>query len=79
MLFGANPFELLREENGFKGHVREYTMHELERFGTACGFSVLRREYCNYWAHLFPANPLLRVLEISVPSFRSGLTILLGT
>jgi hypothetical protein len=78
MLRGRNPFELLHEELEFKGHIREYTMAELLAYGAAAGFSVWHREYCDYWA-AHTRNPVVRLLERAVPSFRRGLTVFFTT
>ncbi|MBM4147372.1 MAG: class I SAM-dependent methyltransferase [Nitrospira sp.] len=74
MFFGENPFELLREDFEYKGHIREYTMDELQKYGSMVGFSVWRKEYRNYWWHL-PTNKILRIMEALVPSFREGIAI----
>ncbi|MEW6584547.1 MAG: methyltransferase domain-containing protein [Nitrospirota bacterium] len=75
MLLGRNPFELLREDFEYKGHIREYTMDELVNFGKALGLSVWRSEYSNYWPHLSP-NRFCRFMQAIAPSFGQGITIL---
>lgn len=74
MLLGENPFELLREDFEYKGHIREYTMAELQNYGNMMGFSVWRKEYCNYWLQL-TSNKILRIIEASIPNFRKGIII----
>jgi hypothetical protein len=75
MLFGENPFELLREDFEYKGHIREYTMDEMENYGNTLGFSIWRKAYCNYWPQLRSANKIMRIMEALIPSFRQGITI----
>lgn len=75
MLGGANPYELLREDFEYKGHIREYTMKELQNYGSALRFSAWKKEYGNFWPHLLPRNRILRSLQAAIPSFRQNITI----
>lgn len=74
LLFGRNPFQLLHDDKKFKGHIREYTMNELEEYGGKHGFSIWRKEYFNYL--LDPSsNKIKRIMETVIPSFRQGITV----
>jgi len=74
MLRGLNPFELLREDFEFKGHIREYTMGELVEYGKNVGLSVWRKEFCSYWPHL--SKGIIETALLSfLPPFRRGLTV----
>jgi hypothetical protein len=73
LLFGRNPYELIRTDRTNPGHFREYTMAELIKYGTEAGFTIGPHEYCNYWT---VENPLFRLSSI-IPSFRLGMTIFL--
>jgi SAM-dependent methyltransferase len=41
ILFGRQPFELIREDPTNPGHFREYTLAELERYGRRVGMRIL--------------------------------------
>ncbi|MBI4772741.1 MAG: hypothetical protein HY788_00935 [Deltaproteobacteria bacterium] len=74
MLRGLNPFELLREDFEFKGHIREYTMGELVNYGLNVGLSVWRKAFCSYWPHLC-TNAIERSMQTLLPPLRPGLTV----
>ena len=76
MFMGKNPYELIRVEKKDFGHFREYTMHELLRYGFEQNLSVWRKEYCNYWAS---TNKVFNFLEKTIPSFRRGITLIFIT
>ena len=73
MLFGKNPYELIREDEKNPGHFREYTMKELEAYTQAIGCEILYKQFCVYWSF---NNYLEKIINI-IPSFRRGLTIIL--
>jgi hypothetical protein len=70
MVMGQNPFEELSHNYKLgKGHIREYTMQELNKYAGLSGFSTIFEEYCSYWdQHLFPGL---------IPTFRKGVTLVL--
>lgn len=71
MLFGENPFELIREDRSNPGHFREYTADELRGYAEGVGWEVEEILYCDYW----PQRGVRRVLERVIPSFRRGITM----
>jgi len=73
MLFGKNPYELIREDEKNPGHFREYTMKELEAYTQAIGCEILYKQFCVYWSF---NNYFEKIINI-IPSFRRGLTIIL--
>ena len=73
MLLGNNPFELIREDKTNPGHIREYTMKELENYAYDTGFEILSKKYCSFWI----GNSLTKMMINLVPSFRDGITLLL--
>jgi len=74
LLFGENPYELIRVDRTNPGHFREYTLKELTDYATDAGFQVSEADYCNYWQD---THPVFRWMENTVPSFRRGISILL--
>jgi SAM-dependent methyltransferase len=77
MMMGENPYqELSPQYRSGKVHIREYTMHELHKYGTQAGLKVVFEEYCNYWdQYLFPGARDISALERDVETYRGGLTI----
>lgn len=73
MLFGRNPYELIREDKTNPGHYREYTMKELEQYASEAGFEIQYKKYCSYWT----GNSFIKKVINLVPSLREGITILL--
>lgn len=53
MLFGRNPFELIREDVTNPGHFREYTARELIAYATNLGLQVERINCCSYFDYRF--------------------------
>src|SRR5205823_6516869 len=43
LLFGRNPYELIRVDTTNPGHFREYTSRELIRIAEGAGFEVVRK------------------------------------
>ena len=73
MLFGKNPYELIREDKKNPGHFREYTMKELEAYSQTIGCKILYKQFCSYWRFNLFVEKIINV----IPSFRRGLTIIL--
>jgi len=73
LLCGYNPFELIRVDRTNPGHLREYTMRELENYATDAGFKICFKEYCSYW---WDDNPIMKLVNLW-PSMRAGITLLL--
>jgi predicted SAM-dependent methyltransferase len=75
MMMGENPFQLLSADLGSgAGHIREYTMQELRKYGENAGLNVKFEEYCSYWRQHIQINNIEEI-ERDVPSYRTGLTI----
>ncbi len=75
MMMGENPFHLLSPDLGSgAGHIREYTMEELRKYGHNAGLNVHFEEYCSYWGQYIHINNIEEI-EREVPSYRTGLTI----
>ena len=79
LLWGANPFEMIREDRDNPGHFREYTRRELRTLGRAAGFDVLAVTLSNYHSHDSSKSILGRVVRpfFSYPNFRRGITVTL--
>jgi len=64
LLFGHNPFELLRGDLNNPGHIREYTRAELVDLGRLAGLGVVMHRYLNYPAH--SRGPVVKSIARSV-------------
>ena len=71
LLFGSNPYELIRENPHDPGHFREYTMDELIAIGQASGLKATHSYYANYWR----SQGWKGRLEDFRPSLRNGLMV----
>lgn len=88
MLFGRNPYMLIYEKDKHAGHVREYTLKELENYSRNAGFEVVRSLRLGYFdyryighagVHVSSAKAKLAnfIANNSPPSLRPGLTLVL--
>ena len=81
MLFGKNPFEMIRPEYrpGYGGHIREFTMSELTGYAKKNGFEVIE-SYCeNYfdYSHSVKAKLYFMAGKLFPPSWKDGITLVL--
>ena len=81
MLFGHNPFEMIRPDYQFGtgGHIREFTMKELVQHAKINGFEIVEKHCMNYFSYSHSKKARLYKLfcDLMPPSFRDGITILL--
>jgi Methyltransferase domain len=81
LLFGKNPFEMIRPcyQPGSGGHIREFTMKELEDHAKTNGFEVVEKHGKNYFNYTHSKKARLYKLfcDFMPPSFRDGITIVL--
>lgn len=79
LLWGANPFEMIREDRDNPGHFREYTSRELHTLARAAGFEVVVITLSNYHSHDSSKSILGRIIRpfFSYPNFRRGITMTL--
>jgi len=78
LLFGRNPYEMLRENAENPGHFREYTTKELCAIGQSCGLRVVKCESKNYFNRLYPIEKVYGIVQSIVPSsMREGITLVL--
>jgi SAM-dependent methyltransferase len=74
MLFGKNPFELIRLDKHNPGHFREYTVAELKALGQEAGLRLTDHETSNYFARFTSKGRFFDKLTDLLPqSFRRGI------
>lgn len=69
LLFGQNPFEMLRETPENPGHFREYTAAEMRKLGLDAGFASVETRR----ADVYPTYLPVRLVGALVPSLRQTL------
>lgn len=74
MLFGANPYEMIREDWTNPGHFREYTKAELVSMAKDAGLELVRHEYRSYFKSPRLAMKFIDLLVAPFPSLRRGQT-----
>lgn len=78
LLFGENPYEMIRENARNPGHYREYTKRELHQIAATVGFEVLDCVLSNYFSHDSSKRALERVLRnLAPPNLKRGITLVL--
>lgn len=79
LLWGTNPYEMIRENRDNPGHFREYTSQELTTLAEAAGFEVMAVRLSNYHSHDSSKSAFSRVVRslFSYPNFRRGITLTL--
>ena len=79
LLWGVNPFEMIREDRDNPGHFREYTSQELRTLVKAAGFEIVTVTLSNYHSHDSSKSILSRTFRplFSYPNFRRGITMTL--
>jgi len=79
LLWGINPYEMIRENRDNPGHFREYTSRELTALAEAAGFEVIAVRLSNYHSHDSSKSVFGRVARsfFSYPNFRRGITLTL--
>lgn len=75
---GRNPYEMIRDNPMDPGHLREYTVDELRRLASECGFQVAHVSVRNYF-HLPTRRGRFwsRVGSLLPPALRDGITMVL--
>jgi SAM-dependent methyltransferase len=77
LLFGANPFEHLREDVTNPGHFREYTRAELIDYCNVCGFDVIEARTENLFRYGSTLARFFAGVAQRLPqSFRRDMTII---
>jgi len=78
MLFGKNPFHMIRENADNPGHFREYTLKELLQIAEKTGFSVVEKNIQSYFT---PVNSVesayVAATNLLPQKFKDGITIVL--
>ena len=78
LLFGENPYEMIRENPRNPGHYREYTKRELHEIADAVGFEVSDCVLSNYFSHDSSKRALEQVIRSLVPpNLKRGITLVL--
>ncbi|MDH5683863.1 MAG: class I SAM-dependent methyltransferase [candidate division WOR-3 bacterium] len=78
LLFGKNPYEMIRENRDNPGHFREYTKAELFSIAQKSGFKIIRFIYKNYFNRLSLKEKIYGFILNFLPvSLRDGITIVL--
>ena len=78
LLFGKNPYEMIRENANNPGHYREYTKNELVEISQRGGFQVVDCTMSNYFSHDSSKGSLERAVRALAPAnFRRGITLIL--
>lgn len=76
MLFGKNPFEMLRENLNNPGHFREFTLAELKKIGTQQNFTLEKMIIDEYFEYPSSLSKIYRKFKKLIPAnWRSGITI----
>jgi hypothetical protein len=77
LLFGVNPYEMIRDNPTNPGHYREYTVKELRGLIEECRLHVLNCSVSNYFNPLSITARLYNIVCSLMPfTFRDGVTIL---
>jgi predicted SAM-dependent methyltransferase len=69
MLFGKNPFEMIRQTPKNPGHFREYTGTELKEIARTAGYNSCSVQYID----LYPHNFLVSIITSAIPGTRQTL------
>jgi SAM-dependent methyltransferase len=78
LLFGENPYELIRNDRKNPGHFREYTKREIEDLAKKSGFSVKDLQMIDYFVENTLAEKACHVLSKVLPdTFKTGMTVVL--
>lgn len=76
MMFGRNPFELIRDDLHNPGHFREYTVRELASYAGTAGFNVRRIITANYFSGERLHSRFAAGISFALPaSLRNGITL----
>jgi len=76
LLFGRNPYELIRLDKHNPGHFREYTIEELRHMGCQAGLKLVHHETRNYFKRFSSKGRIFdAVTDLFPPSFRSGINV----
>lgn len=77
MLFGTNPYEMIREDWTNPGHFREYTRSELVSLAHEAGLEVVDHQFKSYFRSPRLAMKLIDLIVAPLPFLRRGQTIVL--
>lgn len=76
LLFGKNPYELIRLDKHNPGHFREYTIEELNLLGKEAGLELIHHETRNYFTRFTAKGKLFDAFtNLLPPSFRTGINL----
>jgi SAM-dependent methyltransferase len=74
LIFGKNPYELIRLDKHNPGHFREYTIHELRDMGLEAGLKLVEYETKNYFTRFTGKGKVFDAFTDMMPiSFRTGI------
>jgi len=74
LLFGKNPYELIRLDKNNPGHFREYTIGELREMGKEAGLKLVEHETKNYFTRFKTKGKVFDSFTNMLPvSFRTGI------
>jgi hypothetical protein len=77
LLFGSNPYDMIRETRDNPGHFREYTKNELAAIARKSGFKPHHSEYKNYFVFGSFKRAYNFVQALLPPSMKDGITVIL--
>ncbi len=90
LLWGINPYMLIRENNSDPGHYREYTKRELINYAIESGFEIEGFSFCNYFDYKYTNHQsdiinkakhmgiINFMFSICPPDFKPGMTLILN-
>ena len=79
LLFGYNPYELIREDAGNPGHFREYTEEELYTYARHAGFRVEKCTRYDYFDARYKLQAVNSLLQHTAPTWNSRLQHVAGS
>jgi SAM-dependent methyltransferase len=78
LLFGENPYELIRSDRMNPGHFREYTKLEITKLANQSGFVVEELFMMDYFPTFTLAEKICQLAAKILPAtFRTGMTVIL--
>ncbi|MFT4519113.1 MAG: SAM-dependent methyltransferase [Halioglobus sp.] len=78
LLFGENPYELIRNDRMNPGHFREYTKQEITELANKSGFVVKDLRMTDYFVeNTFAEKVCGRVAKILPQTFKTAMTVVL--
>lgn len=78
LLFGENPYELIRRDRLNPGHFREYSKSEIQDIAQESGFSIEDIRMTDYFPTATVAEKICQFVSKILPStFKIGMTVIL--